>query len=132
MTLEILLLGLGVGVLVGLFGIGGGAVLVPALVYLLRMDQHLAQGTSLFVLLPPVGLGALFAYWKCGDVDLPPGILCALGILAGGYLGSLIAIPMSSNNLKGALGCFLMLSAILLWRKTKLVAASDSREKKRA
>ncbi|PYU04128.1 MAG: hypothetical protein DMG33_15020 [Acidobacteria bacterium] len=132
MTLEILLLGLGVGVLVGLFGIGGGAVLVPALVYLLRMDQHLAQGTSLFVLLPPVGLGALFAYWKCGDVDLPPGILCALGILAGGYLGSLIAIPMSSNNLKGALGCFLMLSAILLWRKTKLVAVSDSREKKRA
>ena len=78
MILEILLLGLGVGVLVGLFGIGGGVVLVPALVYLLRMDQHLAQGTSLFVLLPPVGLGALFAYWKCGDVDLPSGILCAL------------------------------------------------------
>jgi len=105
---------------------------VPAMVYLLHMDQHLAQGTSLFLLLPPIGLGALFAYWKCGDVDLPSGILCALGILAGGYLGSLIAIPMASNNLRGAFGCFLILSAILLWRKTKLAAASDSREKKRA
>ena len=130
MILEILLLGLGVGVLVGLFGIGGGAVLVPALVYLLPMDQHLAQGTSLFVLLSPVGLGALFTYWQCGDVDLRSGILCALGILIGGYLGSLIAIPMASNNLKGAFGCFLMLSAILLWRKTRIESDSRPLEKK--
>src|SRR5881392_3072182 len=56
MTFIILLLGLGVGVLVGLLGIGGGVVLVPAMVYFLHMDQHLAQGTSLFILLPPVGL----------------------------------------------------------------------------
>ncbi len=69
MIFTILLLGLGVGVLVGLFGIGGGVVLVPALVYLLRMDQHLAQGTSLFILLPPIGLGALREYWKLGEVD---------------------------------------------------------------
>jgi len=58
MTFIILFLGLGVGVLVGLLGIGGGVVLVPAMVYFLYMDQHLAQGTSLFILLPPVGLGA--------------------------------------------------------------------------
>lgn len=131
MILEILLLGLGVGVLVGLFGIGGGVVVVPALVYLFRMDQHVAQGTSLFVLLLPVGLGALFAYWKCGDVDLRSGILCAPGILTGGYLGSLIAIPMGSNNLKIAFGCFLMLSAILLWRKTRTETDSPLPEKKR-
>ncbi len=79
MTLIVLLLGLAVGVLVGLLGIGGGVVLVPALVYLLHMDQHLAQGTSLFILLPPVGLGALREYWKQGQVDLRAGILCALG-----------------------------------------------------
>lgn len=119
MTLEILLLGLVVGVLVGLFGIGGGVALVPALVYLLHMDQHLAQGTSLFVLLPPIGLGALVAYWKRGHADLRAGILCALGILLGGYLGSRIAIATASNNLKGAFGCFLMLSAVLLWRKAR-------------
>src|SRR5271163_1400724 len=116
-TLIVLLLGLGVGVLVGLLGIGGGVVLVPALVYLLHMDQHLAQGTSLFILLPPVGVGALREYWKQGQVDLRAGILCALGMLVGGYLGGLIAVPLSSRHLKGLFGCFLILSAFLLWRK---------------
>ena len=115
MTLIILLLGLGVGVLVGLLGIGGGVVLVPAMVYLLSMDQHLAQGTSLFILLPPIGLGALREYWKQGQVDLRAGILCAVGMLFGAFAGSLVALPMPSRNLKGLFGCFLVLSAILLW-----------------
>ena len=123
MTLIILLLGLGVGVLVGLFGIGGGFVLVPAMVYLLHFDQHLAQGTSLFILLPPIGLGALREYWKQGQVDLRAGILCALGMLLGGYSGSLAALPMSPRILKGLFGCFLMLAAILLWRKSRLEGA---------
>jgi len=120
MTLIILLLGLGVGVLVGLMGIGGGVVLVPAMVHLLKMDQHLAQGTSLFILLPPVGLGALREYWKQGQVDLRAGILCAIGILLGAYGGSLLALPMPSRNLEGLFGCFLMLAAALLWRKAWL------------
>lgn len=120
MTLIILLLGLGVGVLVGLLGIGGGVVLVPAMVYLLRMDQHLAQGTSLFILLPPIGLGALREYWKLGQVDLRAGILSALGMLLGAYGGSLVALPLESRHLKGMFGCFLVLSAVLLWRKTQL------------
>ena len=120
MILIILLLGLCVGVLVGLLGIGGGVVLVPAMVYLLGMDQHLAQGTSLFILLPPIGLGALREYWKQGQVDLRAGILCALGMLFGAFGGSLVALPMASRNLKGLFGCFLVLSAILLWRKTHL------------
>jgi uncharacterized membrane protein YfcA len=119
MTVIILLLGLGVGVLVGLLGIGGGVALVPAMVYLLHMDQHMAQGTSLFILLPPIGLGALREYWKQGQVDLRAGILCALGMLFGGYAGSLIALPMPSRHLKGGFGCFLMLAALLLWRKTQ-------------
>ena len=120
MTLIILLLGLCVGVLVGLLGIGGGVVLVPAMVYMLHFDQHLAQGTSLFILLPPIGLGALHEYWKQGQVDLRAGILCALGMLLGGYAGSLAALPMASRILKGLFGCFLMLAAILLWRKSRL------------
>ncbi len=117
MTLIVLLLGLAVGVLVGLLGIGGGVVLVPALVYLVHMDQHLAQGTSLFILLPPVGLGALRQYWKQGQVDLRAGFLCALGMLVGGYLGGMIAVPIASRHLKGLFGCFLILAAILLWQK---------------
>jgi uncharacterized membrane protein YfcA len=131
MTLIILLLGLAVGVLVGLLGIGGGAVLVPALVYLLGMDQHLAQGTSLLILLPPVGLGALREYWKQGQVDVRAGILCALGILLGGYLGGLMAVPIASRHLKGLFGCFLILAAFLLWRKPQpqnVTAASGGEE----
>jgi len=117
MTLIVLLLGLAVGVLVGLLGIGGGVVLVPAMVYLLHMDQHMAQGTSLLILLPPVGIGALREYWKQGQVDVRAGILCALGMLVGGYAGGLIAVPLTSRHLKGLFGCFLILTAFLLWRK---------------
>jgi uncharacterized membrane protein YfcA len=136
MILIVLLLGLGVGVLVGLLGIGGGVVLVPAMVYFLHMDQHLAQGTSLFILLPPIGLGALREYWKQGQVDLHAGILCALGMLFGGYAGSLIALPMPSRHLQGGFGCFLMLAAFLLWRKTSresaAATAGNAQEKARA
>jgi uncharacterized protein len=114
---TVLLLGLGVGVLVGLLGIGGGVVLVPAMVYLLDMDQHVAQGTSLLILLPPVGLGAVREYWRHGNVDMRAGMLCALGMLVGGYLGGLVAVPLTSRELKGLFGCFLMFAAILLWRK---------------
>lgn len=130
MIVEILALGLGVGVLVGLLGIGGGVVLVPAMVYLLHYDQHLAQGTSLFILLPPIGLGALRQYWKSGQVDLRAGISCAIGFLLGGYGGGIIAVPMSSVKLRGIFGGFLILSAILLWRKTQAAAgiAGDTKQ----
>jgi uncharacterized membrane protein YfcA len=131
MTLITLLLGLGVGVLVGLMGIGGGVVLVPAMFYLLGMDQHLAQGTSLFILLPPIGLGALREYWKRGQVDLRVGILCALGILLGAYVGSLAALPMPSRNLQGLFGCFLVLSAMLLWRKTQIESSAAAGREER-
>src|SRR5438309_10025864 len=105
----ILLLGLAVGVLVGLLGIGVGVVLVPAMVYLLRMDQHLAQGTSLFILLPPIGLGALGEYWKHCQVDCHAGILCVLGMLLGAYAGRVIALAIASRKLQGPFGCFLLL-----------------------
>jgi hypothetical protein len=116
--LTILCLGLAAGILVGLLGIGGGVILVPAMVYLLHFDQHTAQGTSLFILLPPIGLGALRGYWKNGQVDLRAGINCAIGFLLGGYIGGRVAVPMSSNYLKVIFGFFLMLSAVLLWAKT--------------
>lgn len=120
MTLILVLaLGLAVGVLVGLLGIGGGVLLVPAMVYLLHFDQHLAQGTSLFILLPPTGLGALRQYWRAGQVDLRAGICCAIGFLLGGYVGGRVAVPMSSDNLRAIFAFFLLLSAVLLWGKTK-------------
>lgn len=119
MTILVLLLGVVAGVLLGLLGIGGGIVLVPAMVHLLHMDQHLAQGTSLFILLPPIGLGALRQYWKAGNVDPRAGILCAVGMILGAWLGGLVAVPMSTPALKAWFGGYLMLSAVLLWMKAK-------------
>ncbi len=115
---EIVLLGLGVGIAVGLMGIGGGIVLVPALVHLLGTEQHLAQGTSLFLQLPPIGIGALYLYWKKGNVDLRAGLVCAVGFLVGGYFGSLIAIRIPSTDLRGLFGLFLMVAAVLLLRRS--------------
>lgn len=115
---EILLLGLAVGLLVGLMGLGGGIVVVPMLVHLVGLGQHLAQGTSLFLLLPPIGLGALREYWKSGDVDLRAGIVCACGALAGGYGGSVVALLLAARHLKASLGVFLMISALLLLRQS--------------
>lgn len=117
MSFLVLLLGLGVGLTVGLMGVGGGIVLVPALVYLLHFGQHLAQGTSLFLQLPPIGLGALQTYWKNGHVDLPAGLVCAAGFFAGGYFGSVVALQIPSRQLAMLFGVFLMGAALLLLRQ---------------
>jgi len=123
MVAEILLLGLGVGILVGLMGVGGGIVLVPALVYLLGFGQHLAQGTSLLLQLPPIGIGALVFYWRKNRVDLRGGLVCAAGFLLGGYFGSGLALKVSRENLRGMFGVFLMVAAVLLFQQTKRTAA---------
>jgi uncharacterized protein len=118
------LIGLGAGLLVGLMGIGGGVIVVPALVYLLGMDQHMAQGTSLFMLLPPLGLGALWEYWKEGEVDLRAGVICAVGFFLGGYLGGLAAVGLSSRILQAIFGSFLMFAALLLWQQARRLPES--------
>ena len=123
-TALILAIGLFIGVLVGLLGIGGGILVVPALVHLVGMDQHLAQGTSLFILLFPLGLGAAFVYWKKGLVDVQAGIVCALGFLVGGYFGGLLAVGIPSNVLRSLFGLFMIFSAVMLWRQTKPANAS--------
>lgn len=81
------LTGLAVGAISGLVGIAGGAVLVPILYYGFKMNQHLAQGTTIAVLLPPTGLLAFLKYYKAGNADLKVGLLLALGIFIGGYFG---------------------------------------------
>lgn len=123
--LEILLLGLGVGFLVGLMGVGGGVVLVPSLVYFLQMGQHLAQGTSLLLQLPPIGLGALYLYWKKGQVDITAGLVCAAGFLLGGYFGSGVAIGMPNDLLRACFGAFLMVAAVLMLRKKPAAEAKN-------
>lgn len=111
----LLLLGLGVGLAVGLMGVGGGVILVPALIYLLGMDQHMAQGTSLLLQLPPIGIGGLYFYWKRRHVDLRAGLVCALGFLCGGYFGSDLALSIPARDLYALFGIFLMFAAVMLW-----------------
>jgi len=116
-AVEVLLVGLGAGVLVGLMGVGGGIVVVPLLVHYFGFEQHKAQGTSIFLQLPPIGLGALLEYWKSGDVDVPAGIACACGALVGGYGGSVLALYLTARNLRAMFGAFLLLAAALLVRQ---------------
>lgn len=129
-TILILLLGLVAGILVGLTGIGGGSIVVPALVYLLGMDEHMAQGTSLFILLPPLGIGALWRYWKKGDVDVVAGILCALGFFLGGYAGGKIAVSIPSKELQAVFGGFLIFSSGLLLHQSSRRPKEDSPDAK--
>jgi len=86
-----ILVGLIGGALSGLTGLGGGFIMVPLLVYLFGMDQHGAQGTSLAVLLPPLGLFAFMHYYQNGHVDVRVAVLVAIGFLFGGYVGGWLA-----------------------------------------
>ncbi len=83
-----LLVGLVVGMVSGVVGIGGGILFVPALIWLVGMDQHKAQGTSLGALLAPVGLFAFIEYYRKGNADLRIALLLAAGFLVGGYFGA--------------------------------------------
>jgi uncharacterized membrane protein YfcA len=95
-----ILAGLGVGILSGLVGIAGGAILVPILFYGFKMNQHMAQGTTLAVLLPPTGLLAFLKYYKAGNADLRIGLLLALGLFLGGYFGGMWAQKVSELALR--------------------------------
>jgi uncharacterized membrane protein YfcA len=94
-TWIILLVGLVVGMVSGVVGIGGGILFVPALVWLLGMDQHKAQGTSLGALLLPVGILAFLEYYRKGNADLRVALLLAAGFLVGGYFGAVGAQHIS-------------------------------------
>ena len=83
-----LLVGVVVGLVSGVVGIGGGILFVPALVWLVGMDQHKAQGTSLGALLAPVGIFAFYEYYRHGNADVRVAALLAVGFLIGGYFGA--------------------------------------------
>lgn len=95
-----LLLGLVVGAFSGVVGIGGGILIVPALVYFFHMSQHRAQGTSLGALLLPVGILAFWEYYRNGNADLKMGFLIAVGFTAGAYFGGVGAQYISEPLLR--------------------------------
>jgi len=89
-----------VGVASGMFGVGGGVVLVPLLVLLHHFDQHRAQGTSLVALVPPSGLFGFLAYYAAGQVDFRVGLLIIPGVFFGGILGGRMAIRLSGVRMR--------------------------------
>jgi uncharacterized membrane protein YfcA len=100
------------GTLSGLTGLGGGFIMVPLLVYLFGMSQHAAQGTSLAVLLPPLGLLAFLQYYRNDYVDVRVAIFVALGFFFGGYLGGALAQLISGPVLRKGFAVVLVLIAI--------------------
>jgi uncharacterized membrane protein YfcA len=113
-----ILVGLIGGALSGLTGLGGGFIMVPLLVYLFGMSQHAAQGTSLAVLLPPLGILAFMQYYRNGHVDVHVAILIAIGFLFGGYVGGSLAQLMSGPMLRKGFAIVMALIAIdMFFRK---------------
>lgn len=100
------------GIFSGLFGIGGGIVVIPILVLLFGMNQHLAQGTTLALFVPPIGFLAAWTYYREGFVDLKiAGLLC-IGFFIGGLLGAKLATSLSGILLKRIFGCIMLLIAL--------------------
>lgn len=117
--LTLLAIGLAAGVLSGMFGIGGGLIIVPALLLILKMEQFEALGTSLAALIPPVGLLGAAEYYRGGHMNIKYAALIAAGLFVGAYFGAKITLGMSPDVIKKLYAVFLICVAarMLIWGK---------------
>jgi uncharacterized membrane protein YfcA len=107
----LVIVGLLAGMLSGLIGLGGGVIIVPALVYVLGFSQHQAQGTSLGILLLPAGIFAVMNYYKKGFIDVKVVLILFVGFLLGGWLGSSMSLSLPEGTLKKIFAIALILIA---------------------
>ena len=117
MAVVYLLTGVAAGILSGLFGIGGGVIIVVSLASLGGLPFRTATGTSLAALLLPVSIGAAYKYWQAGNVNLPAAALVAAGIAVGAFYGARYALHTPPAALQRAFAVFLVLMAIRTWIK---------------
>lgn len=116
MTFVILvLIGLVAGVLGGLFGIGGGLIIVPALIYFAGFGEHEAIGTSLAVLLPPIGLFAAYNYYVSGYINIRYALIIAVAFMVASYFSSKLTINLPENFVRKGFSIFLLLIAIKMF-----------------
>ena len=119
MTIAILMgIGIAAGTLAGVFGVGGGVLIVPALTFFLSYSQVSATGTSLIALLAPVGLGGVMAFYSAGKIGpehIKAGLLISLGMFVGTFFGAKIALNLPAHVLKRSFSVFLVILAIRLW-----------------
>lgn len=113
--LILLLIGLAAGVMSGILGIGGGIIIIPALVTFLSFSQVKAQGTSLGLLLPPIGLFAVLNYYKAGYVDIRAAAIMCVTFIIGSYLSSKYVINLPESIVKKIFGVFLLFYAAKLF-----------------
>jgi uncharacterized membrane protein YfcA len=100
------------GLLAGIFGVGGAIIVIPALVFILGLSQHGAQGTSLAFMLPPVGILATWNYWKAGHVDWKIALVLSLTFVVGAYFGSQLSLNISDRMLRRVFGVLMIVMAI--------------------
>lgn len=109
-----IIIGTAAGILSGLFGIGGGVIIVPALIFLCGFDQLKAQGTSLAILLPPVGILAFIDYYRKGHVNLQGGILICIFLVIGSVFGAKMSNVLPADMLRRLFGVFMLLISLKL------------------
>jgi uncharacterized membrane protein YfcA len=107
----LIIIGLVAGFLGGMIGLGGAIILIPALVVFLAMDQRMAQGTTIAIMLPPIGLFAAYNYYKAGFVNIKYALIIAVVFMLGGYLGSKLALNLPVGVLKKIFAVVLALIA---------------------
>jgi uncharacterized membrane protein YfcA len=111
----LVMIGIAAGVLGGMFGLGGGIIMIPALVYLLGMSQHGAQGTSVAIMLPPIGIMAAYNYYKAGEINIKYALIIAAAFIIGGYFGSQLALQLSTNVLKKVFAVVMIIFAVRMF-----------------
>lgn len=120
LLLQLLIIGLVAGIAGGMFGIGGGAIMVPAMVLLMGLDQKFATGTSIAAQIMPIGLLGAGVYWKNGNINIKYALIIAIGLLIGNYFGALFANQphISSATMKKMYGVFLFIigARYLFWK----------------
>ena len=112
-TIVILvIIGLLAGLLSGVIGIGGGLIMIPLMMMILGMDQLTAQGTSLAVMLPPIGILATYNYYNSGNLKIDYTIIIASTFVVGGYFGSKLALSLPINSLRLIFGVLMLLVSL--------------------
>ncbi len=114
MTIRYIIIGLAAGIAAGFFGIGGGILVVPGLIYWAGFNQHRATGTSLAVLLPPIGIAAAIEYYRNGNVDVRAAIFIAIAMMLGGGVGAYLANRLPGPWLRLGFGVFVVFLGIYL------------------
>jgi len=126
--ITLIVIGVAAGVLSGLVGVGGGLIIVPALIYFVAFSQKAAQGTSLGILLLPVGILAVMQYYQKGFIDVKVVLIVSAGFLIGGWFGSRLAVSLPTATIKKIFAIFMLLTALKMLFLDKTTPETDSQK----